>query len=64
MDKFTFIEWIRIINSPMVIDHELTYQAVNSQVPNITTMTLFYRKRGVLLAIKIDKKQYGKEKIL
>lgn len=48
----------------MVIDHELTYQAVTSQVPNITTMTLFYRKGGVLLAVKIDKKQYGKENIL
>lgn len=48
----------------MVIDNELTNQAFKSQIPNTTTMTLFYRKGGVLLAIKIDKQQYGKEKIL
>lgn len=39
----------------MVIDHKLTYQAINSQIPNITTMTVFYRKGGVLLAVRIDK---------
>lgn len=63
MNKFTFIEWLNIINSPMVIDHGLTELGVNSQLPDKTTMILYHRKRGVLLATKINKK-HGKENIL
>lgn len=59
MDKFTFIEWINIINSPMVIDHDLTELGVNSKLPDKTTMILYYRKRGVLLATKINKNKLG-----
>ena len=55
METKTFIEWIRIMQLPMVIDHELTYHAVNSQRPDTKTMTVFYRKGTHLLAMKVIK---------
>lgn len=59
MNLLTFTQWLDIIKYPMIIDHEMTLKSTNNQIPNNTTMTVYFRKRGVLLAIKINKNNFG-----
>lgn len=58
-NKRTFVEWLVILKQPMVIDYQRTNNALLTQLPTHTNMTLYFYKGDQEFAIKISKEKFG-----